>query len=193
MKVKPSPKRGRVLVELDPKDDRLMDQARAGIAFEVGPFCLKRVLVPIDFSPCSLKALQYALPFARQFGALLTLLHVVPVGYTLGEFGALDFTLLEVEMRQSAEQQLGDIMRGLGPGLSTESLIRLGRPAQEIVEVAKSLGVDLIVLATHGHTGLKHVFLGSVAESVVRYAPCPVLTVRGQEHEFVTGSSSSPA
>ena len=64
--------------------------------------------------------------------------------------------------------------------------MRTGRAASEIVEVAKERNTDLIIISTHGYTGLKHVFLGSTTENVVRYAPCPVLTVREHEHEFVT-------
>ena len=66
-----------------------------------------------------------------------------------------------------------------------QALVRLGQPHREITEAAKELHVDLIVLATHGYTGLKHAFLGSTAERVVRHAPCPVLTVREREHDFV--------
>jgi universal stress protein A len=77
------------------------------------------------------------------------------------------------------------LLKDLPGDLNKTTLLRSGRPAYEIVEAAKRLDTDLIIISTHGHTGLKHVFLGSTAENVVRYAPCPVLTVREHEHEFV--------
>jgi nucleotide-binding universal stress UspA family protein len=77
------------------------------------------------------------------------------------------------------------VKRHVPTGVDSETVTRLGHPSEEIVAAAKDFDVDLIVLATHGHTGLKHLLLGSTAERVVRLAPCPVLTVREREHEFV--------
>lgn len=194
MKIRPSPKRGRVVVELAPLEEHLLQEKPSASSPGSAEFRLRRILVPLDFSECSLKALDYAIPFARHFQGILILLHVVPVGYALGEFGALDFTLLEEEMRTSAENHLAALTRErIQSQVPCETLVRLGRPAFEIVEIARQNQIDLILLSTHGHTGLKHVFLGSVAENVVRYAPCPVLTVREHEHEFVTPRNPAPA
>src|SRR6185503_16514583 len=109
-----------------------------------------------------------------------------PANYAIGEYGAIDYASLQAEMRASGDKQLAqlavDEVRG---EISTDTLVRTGSPALEIIDVAKSLTADLIVISTHGRTGLKHVVLGSVAEHVVRGAPCPVLVVRENEHDFV--------
>lgn len=187
MKIKPTAKPGRVVVELGRRDDSLLAEHPPGAAAKAATLQLKKILVPIDFSDCSRKALQYAIPFARQFGASLVLLHVIQVSYAAGsEFGVVDVPVLERDLRESSEKEL-TVMAGevVGHQVPAEALVRTGRPVQEIVEAAKQLEVDLIIIATHGRTGLKHVFLGSTTESVVRAAPCPVLTVREHEHEFV--------
>ena len=186
MKVKPSPKRGRVVVEVDRKDEQFLPGSVTAAA-QPSPFELKKVLVPVDFSPCSRKALQYALAFARQFRARLTLLHVVPANYFIGsEFGPIDFPLPEKELRQGTERELAAVAaREVGTAALVETVVRQGQPVQEIVRFAGEADIDLIILSTHGRTGLKHVLMGSVAENVVRYAPCPVLVVREFEHEFL--------
>jgi len=90
-------------------------------------------------------------------------------------------------MRSNGKKQLLELAaREVGKDLRCESLVRVGRVVSEIVDVARQTETDLIILSTHGHTGFKHVLLGSVAENVVRHAPCPVLIVRQQEHEFIT-------
>jgi universal stress protein A len=148
---------------------------------------LKRIVVPIDFSACSRKALQYAIPFAEQFQASLTLLYVVQVNYAVGELGAIDVSMLEVEMRQQASQRLAELVRDeVRQRVPAEAIVRTGRPVMEIVSAARDLEADLIILSTHGYTGLKHVLLGSTAENVLRHAPCPVLAVREHEREFIT-------
>jgi nucleotide-binding universal stress UspA family protein len=72
-----------------------------------------------------------------------------------------------------------------GSGVKTQHIVRLGRAWQEVIEIAREQKSDLIILATHGYTGLKHVLLGSVAEKIVRHAPCPVLSVRPEERDFL--------
>jgi nucleotide-binding universal stress UspA family protein len=153
------------------------------------PFKIRNILVPVDFSDCSKKALQYAVAFARQFNAALTLLYVAPTYYLNGEFaGGIDLARLEKELREAGEQQLADwVVREVDEFVTTKTVVRLGRPAEAIADAARQLEVDLIILSTHGRSGLKHVFLGSVAENVVRHAPCPILVVREHEHEFIAG------
>ena len=182
MKVKPSQTPGGVVVELNSQDEKLLEKStQAGV-----PFKLRKILVPVDFSGCSKKALQYAIPFAKQFNASLTLLYVVQLDYAYGEFGAVDYPALEKEMRESGEKKLAELAEEeIEEALLATTLVKSGRPVTEIVEAARKLDIDLIIMSTHGHTGLKHVFLGSTTENVVRYAPCPVLTVREHEHEFV--------
>ncbi len=180
MKIKPAKRSGNVLVESGPADDLLLERSERFGAEEKAPFKLKNILVPIDFSACSKKALQYAIPFARQFNATLTLVHVVQSNYLPGgEFsGGYDFARAEKELRESVLEEVDE-------SVPVKTVVRSGPPVQEIVAAARELESDLILLSTHGRTGLKHVFLGSVAENIVRLAPCPVLVVREHEREFV--------
>ena len=147
---------------------------------------INSILVPIDFSETSAKALRYAIRMAEQFGSKITLLNVVePVATPDCAYHPL---MLETDkMKESARERLDLLCRKLNlPARMIErTLVRYGTPFAEITAAAKTLKVDLIILTTHGYTGLKHVFMGSTAERVVRHAPCPVLTVREKEHEFV--------
>jgi universal stress protein A len=184
MKIKPSQKPGRVLVELEAKDERLLESGDNDAATA---FKLKKILVPIDFSECSQKALQYALSFARQFKASLVLVHVVNINFGYGEIAAIDYPTLEKQIREGSEKQLATLaQQEIGESIPAEIHVCAGAAAREIVEAARNLDCDLIIISTHGHTGLKHVLLGSTSESVVRHAPCPVLVVRQHEHEFIT-------
>lgn len=150
------------------------------------PFRIKKILVPIDFSDCSKKALQYAIPLARQHDAEITLLYAISVpSYSSGEYGAVDFATVESEMRTTGERNLAALVKEIGEDVTTRAVVLNGAPTAEIVEFARELPADIIIVSTHGRTGLKHVFLGSVAEHVVRQAPCPVLIVREREHEFL--------
>ena len=148
-------------------------------------FRLKRVLVPVDFSETSHKALQYAVKFAEQFGAVLELVHVIePILYPV-ELGYMALAQEDEQRRlQQVTDKLEDLARSLHLVPRPESRVLTGAPWRELVEEAKTKRVDLIIIATHGYTGFKHVLLGSVAERVVRHAPCPVLVVREAEDEF---------
>ena len=186
MKIKPAQEPGSVVVKVGPKDEKILSEAQTSQAERPSAFKLRKILVPIDFSDCSKKALQYAIPFARQFNASIVLLHVIQINFVGGEFGSIDFPLLENELQASRSKQLEAFARDeIRRQVPTETLLRVGQPVNEIVLAAKKLEIDLIILSTHGHTGLKHVFLGSTSENVVRYAPCPVLTVREHEHDFI--------
>ena len=150
------------------------------------PIAIKKILAPTDFSPASEKGLKYALRFAREFGAEVTLLHILepivpfafeglPMRLPVEETGLSDaeraFKALEVSAREK-----GDTI--------VHAMTRQGIASHEIVDAAKEFDVDLIVMATHGYTGWKHFCIGSTAERVVRAALCPVLVVREKEHEF---------
>jgi nucleotide-binding universal stress UspA family protein len=150
---------------------------------------LRRILVPTDFSKFSQVALAYAAALAEKFGAELYLLHVVQdltvflpeavetapaVALPVDQFLAAARTAMERSARDSSLKDL-----------PVHQEVRVGTPFYEIVRFAREGKMDLIVMGTHGHTGLVHVLLGSVTEKVVRKAPCPVLTVRHPEHEFV--------
>jgi nucleotide-binding universal stress UspA family protein len=150
---------------------------------------LRHILVPTDFSQSSANALTYGAAFATRFGAELYLLHVVQdLALFIPEAVMVTPPLLPpVEQfiaaaRAALERAIGDLAQ---PEVRIRPEVAEGAPFEEIVRFAKERNVDLIVMGTHGHTGLAHLFLGSVAEKVVRRAPCPVLTVRHPEHEFV--------
>jgi len=147
---------------------------------------LKRILLPTDFSDCAQHALKYATALARSFGAKVYLLHVVDVpvyGY-LEPFAGSVWSLYD--MKEEAERSIADIIPPEDrDAVGAESFVREGTPFVEIVKFAKEKDIDLIVIGTHGRTGLKHMLIGSVEEKVVRKAPCPVLTVRSPGHEFV--------
>ncbi len=146
-----------------------------------------KILVPVDFSECSRKAIEYAVQFARQFHAEIALLHVVHVNYYAAnsEYTTFDYPELIEETRRTGERELGNLASSLPKTYPIKTLIRTGHPGSVIVDAAKKRGMDLIIISTHGHTGFKRVFLGSTAEYVLRYAPCPVLIVRQHEREFV--------
>jgi universal stress protein A len=144
---------------------------------------VKRILVPVDFSKDSLNAVAYATEFAQPFGAELLLLYVVePIYYATPTdpyaVNANVATLIE-EQRRLGEEQLARIGADLEKkGQRFRTLIKSGSPPQQIADTAERQHVNMIIMATHGRTGLAHMFMGSVAEKVVRTASCPVLTVR---------------
>lgn len=148
---------------------------------------LKQILVPVDFSDCSHKALEYAFPFARQFHADITLLHVVHIDYYAAnsEYTTFDYPELIEEMERAGKKQLEALARLVAKQCPVKTAIQIGHAGSSIVETAKRRGTDLIIISTHGRTGFKRIFLGSTTEYVVRYAPCPVLIVRQKEHDFI--------
>ena len=187
MRAKPMKEPGGMVLEMDRRDEPLMEAASRATPT---PFRIKRILVPIDFSECAKKALRYAIPLAKEHEAAITLLYVVPPSYEVGEYGGFDYACLQAAAQAGSERELAaltvDEVRGEVP---VETLVRAGSPAFEVIEAAKSLPADLIVISTHGRTGLKHMLLGSVTEHVVCRAPCPVLVVREHEHEFLAGAA----
>ena len=148
---------------------------------------IKSVLVPLDFSGESKKALAYALPFAEQFGAKLTLLHVVESVATPDFATSFPLAIENDKVMALCKRKLEHLIKeqAIDPKLVEKALVRCGRSFHEIADAARTLKVDLIIISTHGYTGLKHALLGSTTERVVRHAPCPVLVVREREHEFV--------
>lgn len=141
----------------------------------------RKILVPVDFSKCSESALNYAKGFASQHGSELILLHVVePLVYP-AEFGypSLGAIPSQTNYEQAGRMRLARLHKQMATtGVKANAKLRVGQPYYEITRAAKELRADLIIISTHGHTGLKHVFLGSTAERVVRHAECPVLTLR---------------
>ena len=144
------------------------------------PFKIGKILVPMDFSAISKDALPWATHLAAHFGAELVLLHIVekfPIDYLLSS-GLTNETFVPLVKQAEADLEFMAESLSKSTGLSVTAVVSDGKPFEGICESAKTLGADLIVLTTHGHTGLKHVLLGSTSERVVRHAPCPVLTVR---------------
>jgi universal stress protein A len=142
---------------------------------------IRQILVPIDFSVHSKNALKYAVPMAEQFNAALHLVYVVePTIYPadLG-FGQVVLPRVEEELRQKGAQELQLLIdREIGEAVSATYAVRTGNPHHEILAEAEEQKVDLIILATHGHSGVEHMLFGSTADRIVHHAPCPVLTVR---------------
>jgi nucleotide-binding universal stress UspA family protein len=144
---------------------------------------IKRVLVPVDFSADSLHALTYACDLARRWGATVVALHVVEPIY-LGEASVLlaarpDPAQLLDEQWKICNRELTRLSEDMArDGRKVRTVVKRGVAAHVIVDTAKRMAADLIVMATHGRTGLDHMLVGSVAEKVVRAASCPVLTVR---------------
>ena len=150
---------------------------------------LRRILFPTDFSDNARAALPYACAFAEQFGAELHILNVMyEMAQVVPETGTFFTTPVSNidEVRESTERALAKL-----PGPERKNVANVvratvpGTPFLEIIRYAKEHDVDLIVMGTHGRSGLAHVLLGSVAERVVRKAPCPVLSVRPEGHKFV--------
>ena len=157
---------------------------------------LKHILVPTDFSDTSEAAAKYGVALARAFNATLHLLHVEPrrdlqimVERELVLEKSLSDPAAPTSHQNAARELLGRILtEHEEKELRAEYVLRasgLGGPYVEIVRYAKERTIDLIVMGTHGRGFVAHMLMGSVAEKVVRKAPCPVLTVRHPEHEFV--------
>jgi nucleotide-binding universal stress UspA family protein len=149
---------------------------------------IKRILLPTDFSPYSAAATKYACELATKFDAELHLLHTLEVhlASTPGFVMGLALPQYIQESRAAAEKALAGVLDPpWAVGRKVVQVVVEGSPKVEIVRYARTQAIDLIVLATHGRSGLAHVLIGSVAESVVRTAPCPVLTVRPEGHQFV--------
>jgi nucleotide-binding universal stress UspA family protein len=143
---------------------------------------LKQILVATDFSEVSVAAVDYGRALARTFGASLQLLHIMENPF-LRPTAADPHTIRTATLRHLFESLTDEDHTALH---ATAALEMSDDPAEEIVEYARTHRIDLIVLGTHGRGGMAHLLLGSVAEKVVRTAPCPVLTVRHPEREFVT-------
>lgn len=149
---------------------------------------MEKILCPTDFSDYSLYALDYAVCFAEQYGASLLLLHVVDVFLHDPAYFApyVPDRAMFTGYAKNARARLDGIVKERVPaGLETEIVIREGRAFAEIVKTARERDSDMIVIGTHGRTGLSHAMFGSTAEKVVRKSPCPVLSIKHPEHEFL--------
>jgi universal stress protein A len=137
-----------------------------------------QILAPTDFSECSKQAVACTYELAQTFDAKLLLLHVVePVDYPMRSYPHLVTTMLDYSERQAHLDLAQMLPKAQDVKVEVTRRVIVGPPYRKIVEVAEAEKVDLIVMATHGRTGLSHLVVGSVAERVVRTAPCPVLTI----------------
>ncbi len=140
-------------------------------------FAVKHILVPTDLSDTSEGALAAAIEIARAYHARLTLLHVWSVPNT-GYAELLNWPLEGME--EAARKALDEVeARTRKLHVETDSVLQMGAESEQILELVKARSIDLVVMGTHGRRGLSRVFLGSVAEKVVRLSPVPVLTIRG--------------
>ncbi|ASQ90679.1 universal stress protein UspA [Prosthecochloris sp. GSB1] len=146
---------------------------------------IRKILCPLDFSDASHKAVRYAREFAKGMGAGLFLLNVVeprPMAVDM----SLSYVPLEEDLEKAAREDLEEVaMAERQQGVEVEADVVIGTPSEVILERAEELDVNLIILGSHGKTGLSRLLMGSVAESVVRKARCPVLIVKAEEKEFI--------
>ncbi len=138
-----------------------------------------RILVPLDFSETAHKALAYAVALAADMKAKIILMHVIEPVYVSADPGLTCLPQQTAPEEKADGKQMREIAAKYIPeGLFDKAVVRVGAPYHEITTAAKRLKAGLIVIGTHGRTGLSHVLMGSTAERVVRHASCPVLTVR---------------
>lgn len=148
---------------------------------------IKNILCPVDYSVYSEMALKYAIEFAEKYRARLYLIHVLDIRvYDINEPDLYNVNIVDEEtIAKLRERLLRCVTEDTKGKIPVEAIIIQGVPFAEIIRVSKELKIDLIVLGTHGRTGISHAIMGSVAEKVVRKAPCPVLTIRHPEHDFI--------
>ena len=150
---------------------------------------IKTILVPLDFSRPSMQALKYAIGLAEEFKAAVHLTHVQPTDELTAIAGAGHFILNCADAIALMQDRLAEVQREHDVQFWPEHChVPSGRPYEEICKLARDLDIDLIVLSTRGHSGLKHIVLGSTAERVVRFAPCPVLIPRGQRYRSLSAN-----
>jgi len=149
----------------------------------------KKILVPTDFSYSGQSALGFATSLARESGATLLIVHAeeLPIAYGAGEFA-----LTPLPDADELRAMLATVVPS-DPAVRCEHRLLSGDPASQIVQLAADERVDLIVMGTHGRTGLKRMLMGSVAEAVVRRAGCPVLTVKHPEESSIESKPAEPA
>jgi nucleotide-binding universal stress UspA family protein len=144
---------------------------------------IQSILAPIDFSERSLEALRYTVRFAPRFGARISLIHVLTAPLP-ADVSHIPLVLEDERLLRQARQSLAEWRDAeIPPASQGDILVKTGAVSPQITEAARELAADLLVIATHGHGGLKKLLLGSHAERIVREAPCPVLVVRHSRQE----------
>lgn len=152
-------------------------------------FNIKNILLPTDFSNTSLSAADYAVELAVKYGAKIHLLHVLEKTPPILAIRSLDLSQekiiksFEEEGKKQLENAAKKIKKGKTENFEFELVLKKGIDYEQIVKYSKDHKIDIIVIATHGRTGLVHTLLGSVAEKVIRYAKCPVLVITPHRHK----------
>lgn len=151
---------------------------------------LKHILFPTDFSEIADHARAYATEFGKRFGAKVTVFHVAqPPSYYEVAYSyetVADLSKIADQAKAAAEKDLHEVAEKVrAEGVTVDAVTTMGTAFVDIINYSRKHDVDLIIMSTHGRGFMQHVLLGSTAERVVRKAPCPVLTVRPAEHEFV--------
>ena len=164
---------------LSPRPARLTNRAKTRPRASKAPALrLRRILLPTDFSPAANAVLPAAVKWCERFGAELHLVHVCPVDYYAPGLMVAPVVIPESQFKKEARSHLEELAQEHGSRLRHVRIhVSKGRPYEEICRLARELNVDLIMTATRGRTGLKHLTLGSTAERVIRQAPCPVLAL----------------
>ena len=147
---------------------------------------LKKILCPIDHSDCSKEALKYAVSFAMRDEAKLYLLHIIDIRSFNESLNAMPTQIPDNETLEQLRIKLLDcIPEEIRDDMDVEAIVIQGIPFVEIISTSREKEIDMIVMGSHGRTGISHMMLGSVSEKVVRKAPCPVLIVRQPDQKFV--------
>lgn len=172
-----------VILEMDRKEAPLPPVA-------LPEWRLRRILVPVDFSECSHKAMHYAATFGKQFNAEVVLLHVVVTAPPPPQMLVFEPETLSAKYHEQAAKQLSEWRKDIMSQAAVKAVVRPGLAAhQEIIAAARECNTDLIVIGNHGRSGFARLLIGSTTERVVRHAPCPVLVVREREHEFLQSAA----
>ncbi|MGQ9806500.1 MAG: universal stress protein [Chlorobiales bacterium] len=147
---------------------------------------IQKILCPVDFSDPSRNALRYANEFAKAMNAKITVLHVIQPQPIAADVN-VPYVPLEVELEKNAKEDLEHLVsKEVHKGVLVEQVLAFGLPSDCVIAQARKENVDLIILGTHGRSGISRLLIGSTAEGVIRHAPCPVLVVKAEEKEFIS-------
>jgi universal stress protein A len=139
---------------------------------------VEKIILPFDFSECSQQALNYAISFARNFNSKILLLHVMALSPYVPEI-AISMESDQVGLKKKLDEKVrSEVLKIKEQGIEAEGFCVIGEPHSEIIEFTEKEDADMIIMGTHGRTGLTHILLGSTAERVIERAPCPVLTLK---------------
>ncbi len=146
----------------------------------------KKILCPVDFSEFTKDVVAYAADISRQYGAELHVLHVIPNLTYFTPYESFltpeNLVAMEKNIQDEVDRDFKEVLSAVD--IDVRKVVRTGVAFVEIIDYAKTEGIDLIVMGTHGRSGIEHILIGNVAEKVVRKSPCPVMTIRPRGKEF---------